>query len=406
MTLNSIYRVIPLVFLLFITSFTSISFAQEVLHAEEDDLKFEEIKNAVGETQADLQKQLDENRHEQERINKLLGDTRQKKVTLQNEIVYQENQIRLTTLKIEETQTEIDKLTGQINQLEGVLTDLSAVFAERAVETYKQRRMGESIVSLLTSDNVSSFVSRFQYLQRLQQNDRDLLLQMQASQTNFENQRAKIATLQAKLEAQKNQLASQKVQKQKLLDVTRNDESRYQEMLAALRADESAIQRALTSLIARIVAGIATGTPVSKGSPVGVQGNTGYVFPKPSASCPDCGTHLHYMVLPCDITKSGLSCHTNPEAYLDNGEYRQPMDLGGSWRDHMTQAYGYTSFAQGGAYGGAGHSGIDLQGYEGRPGPVYAVADGTVYYGTDSAGGKYGLIKHRDDFWTAYWHLL
>ena len=36
---------------------------------------------------------------------------------------------------------------------------------------------------------------------------------------------------------------------------------------------------------------------------------------------------------------------------------------------------------------------------------IRRVADGTVYYGTDSGGGKYALVKHRDDFWTAYWHL-
>lgn len=394
------FRVVLLLFVLFFEfGIVSASFVQ----ANEEHEDHEDYQYSVGETQTDLQKKLEENRKEQERLNTLLGETRQKKATLVNEIIYQDGQIRLTSLKIEETQAQIDKLSGQIDQLEGVLTNLSDVFAGRAVETYKQKRTGDSMLVLLTADSVTEFVARFQYLQRLQQYDRDLLLEVQTNQTNFEVQRAQVKSLLDKLASQKNQLAALKGQKQKLLEVTKNDESHYQEMLLSLKADESAIQRALSSLIARIVAGIATGSPVSKGGVIGQQGNTGYVFPKPSGSCPLCGSHLHYMVLPCNITSSGLSCHTNPESYLDNGEYRQPMEFGGDWRSHMTQGYGYTSFAQGGAYGGAGHSGIDLQSFHGSP--IFAIADGTVYYGTDSADGKYALVKHRDDFWTAYWHL-
>lgn len=363
---------------------------------------------SVGDNQSDLQKQLDDNRKEQERINSLLGETRQKKSTLQNEIIYQDNQIRLTSLKIEETQGEISKLTGQIDQLENVLSDLSAVFAERAVATYKQKREGDSILVLITADNVTDFVSRFEYLQRLQQNDRDLLLKMQSNQSTFEEQRSKVLVLQQKLESQKKTLASQKVQKQKLLEVTKNDEAHYQEMLASLKADESAIERAITSLIARIVAGIATGAPVTKGQIIGREGNTGNVYPRPSDSCPQCGAHLHYMVLPCDITKNGLSCHSDPAPYLDNGDYRKPLDFVGGWRDFITQAYGPATCH---VCGYTFHSGIDLitdfgGSRGGYGGPVYAIADGTVYYGDDSAGAHYALVKHKDDLWTAYWHLL
>ena len=59
---------------------------------------------AVGESTNDLQNRLDDNRKEQERIRKLLDETKQKKVTLTNEIVYQDNQIKLTELKIQETE--------------------------------------------------------------------------------------------------------------------------------------------------------------------------------------------------------------------------------------------------------------------------------------------------------------
>lgn len=351
---------------------------------------------AAGESStSDLQDKLNENRKEQERIRQLLEQTKQKKSTLQNEIAYQDNQIKLTELKIVETEAEITTLTGQINKLEGALTELSEVFAERAVETYKLKRLGDSMVVLLTSENVTDFISRFNYLQRIQQNDRELLLEMQTTQTDYEDQRAQVEQLHDKLEGQKNTLAGQKTQKQNLLRVTQSDEKKYQELLASLRADEQAIERALSSLIARIVAGIATGTNVTKGQIIGQQGNTGNVYPRPSSSCPNCGSHLHYMVFTCDILKGGLSCHTNPQPYLDDGQYNKPLNI-----NYMSQGYGAATCS---VCGYAFHTGLDLVGSHG--GPIYAIADGTVYYGVDGAGGKYGLVKHKDDFWTAYWHL-
>lgn len=365
---------------------------------------FSGVGQQVQGSESDLQKKLDENRQEQERVRQLLDETRQKKVTLQSEIAYQDNQIRLTTLKIEETKGQIDALNDQIARLEGALTDLSKVFAERAVETYKLKRLGDSIALLLAAGNISEFISRFNYLQRIQENDRQLLMKMQSTQTDFEDRRAEIEKLKNKLEQQEKTLENQKVKKQQLLLVTKNDEKKYQELLENLRADESAIQKAISSLIARIVSGIATGSPVTKGQAIGLEGNTGNVYPRPSGSCPQCGAHLHFMVLPCDVVKNGgLSCHTDPTSYLDNGEYAKPIDFSGGWRDYMTQGYGNTSFAQSGAGGYSFHSGIDLSTYFGSP--IRAVADGVVYYGVDSGGGKYALVKHKDDLWTAYWHL-
>lgn len=352
----------------------------------------------VGQNTTDLQKQLDENRKEQDRIKKLLEETRTKKVTLQNEISYQDNQIKLTELKIEETEKEIEKLTGQIDKLEGVLLNLSDIFAERVVESYILKRTGDSLVSLLTSSNVEQFISRFEYLQRIQQNDHDLLLEMQSTQINYEGQRKKVQDLHDQLKSQKNKLASQKSQKQNLLKITQQDEKKYQEMLSSLRADEQAISKAVSSLIARIIAGIATGTQVSKGQTIGQQGNTGNVYPRPSGSCPNCGSHLHFMVFPCNVTQSGTSCHTNPRPYLDNGQYNKPLDY-----KYISQEYGNTSFAQSGTGGYAFHSGIDMVADHGAP--IYSIENGTVYYGVDGAGGKYALVKHRDDFWTGYWHL-
>ena len=39
---------------------------------------------------------------------------------------------------------------------------------------------------------------------------------------------------------------------------------------------------------------------------IGMMGNTGYVIPKPTASNPDAGTHLHLEVTPCRIYKDNI----------------------------------------------------------------------------------------------------
>src|SRR3990167_3967769 len=102
---------------------------------------------------------------------KSLEETRKKRATLQNEIAYQDQQIKLTLLKIEETQKEIESLSRQIVYLEGELGKLSRAFARRAQETYKLQRLNDTFLLLVTSDNVGQFYSRYYSLQKIQAND-------------------------------------------------------------------------------------------------------------------------------------------------------------------------------------------------------------------------------------------
>lgn len=360
------------------------------------------------------QKMLEGNQAQQEEIRKKLDELKEQKASLANEIVYQESQIELTTLQIEETlekiatlKQEIEDLGTKIARLEETLGKLTEVTTNRIVATYISNAGGiDPVILIFQTEDIGDFVSRYKYFRILQQHDKKLLKQMQATRDNYDQQRevkkekqTQAEALEGQLENQNYQLAVKKEEKERLLEETKSDEQLYQEKLAALLADEEAIKEALQDILGRITTGLVGGQPVKRGQIIGGQGNNGNVFPRPSASCPECGSHLHFMILTC----ADWECAIDPEPYLAKGEYARPLS---TW--YISQRFGPATCSY---CGYAFHNGIDLvydgddHGDYGQGAPIYAIGDGEIFRGTDAAGGKYAIIKHSDDFYSAYWHL-
>jgi peptidoglycan hydrolase CwlO-like protein len=319
--------------------------------------------------------------------------------TLSNQIAQFDAQIRLTTLKIQETQEKILLLGGRINQLEISLEALTEAFATRATETYKMTRLGDSLIMLITASDLGEVVSRYHYLQRIQEADRDLLVRLQEAQDVYEEEKDDQESLQAQLEEQGKVLGAQKTAKAELLAITRNDEKRYQNLLAKARAELAAIQA--------IIAGRGEETEVgfvSEGSRI--------ASVIPSVSACSSGAHLHF-----EVVQGGA--HQNPANVLipksviwDNTPDGQ-FGFSGSWQwplndpIRITQGYGMTYYASVlKYYGGSPHTGLDM--VNSNDHTVKAARSGTLYRGAIGCGGgtlRYVRVQQRDGYDTYYLHV-
>lgn len=196
---------------------------------------------AQTEREKELQTQIEQYQKEIDRL-------KVQQNTLNNQIAQFDAQIKLTELRIDQTEEKMNLLGGRIDSLEVSLQSLTEAFTGRAVETYKMARVGNDPVSLVaTSSDLTLAVSRFNYLQRIQSADRELLIRLQKAQNSYKEQKTDLEGLQAELEGQRKNLASQKTSKNNLLQVTKNDEKKYQQLLSDAKAQLAAFRRFVTS---------------------------------------------------------------------------------------------------------------------------------------------------------------
>jgi hypothetical protein len=96
---------------------------------------------------------------------------------------------------------------------------------------------------LITASDLGEVVSRYHYLQRIQEADRDLLVRLQEAQDVYEEEKVDQEDLRVQLEEQGQVLGAQKAAKANLLAVTKNDEKHYQSLLSQAIAQKNAFLR-------------------------------------------------------------------------------------------------------------------------------------------------------------------
>ena len=152
---------------------------------------------------AQSQEKLDELNDQIDQYQKELNRLGQQANTLSNQIAQFNAQIKLASLKISQTEERITLLGGRIDRLEVSLEALSEAFSSRAVETYKMVRFEDPILVLVSSLDLKEAVTRFHYLKKIQDADRDLLFRLQGVQTDYKEEKLDQEELQQQLEEQK-----------------------------------------------------------------------------------------------------------------------------------------------------------------------------------------------------------
>ncbi|MBI4039677.1 hypothetical protein HY388_02510 [Candidatus Daviesbacteria bacterium] len=176
--------------------------------------------------------------------------------TLSSQIAAMDRQIQLTTLKISQAkqkviqlEADIGDLSKKIVNLEASLDKITNLLLERIVATYEESKNNDDIQLLFSSASFGDLISRYRYLQLIQSNDKKLLLQMQATKNNYQDQKTLLQDKQTQIEAAKKELERQEIalnqqrkDKENLLQVTKNDEKRYQKLLQEAQAQVQAFK--------------------------------------------------------------------------------------------------------------------------------------------------------------------
>lgn len=164
--------------------------------------------------------------------------------TLSSQIEYMDTQVYLTELraqeteqKIETTEKEIDTLGNRIEGLDSSLDSLSRALIDRVVDGYKQRQVSVFEL-LLDSQNANDLIGRVKYVKTAQENNQKLLIQVQQTKSNFQEQKKlrekkqdELASLKDILSNQREELIAQQEQKRQLLSVTQSDEATYKRLI-------------------------------------------------------------------------------------------------------------------------------------------------------------------------------
>jgi murein DD-endopeptidase MepM/ murein hydrolase activator NlpD len=285
---------------------------------------------------------------------------------LKSEIALAESKIRRTELEIEETGFEIRDKEISLRKLQGGLAGILQAFFEKDREPL--------FFTLLKFRALSDFFKQIDQVSMLQnrlleslKTIKKLKNELEIKKAGAEEKRTELEDLRKLLRSRHNVLNFEQNNQNYLLRVTQNEEKRYQTLLDEQETKREALEKEIREIEEKIRITIDPSSLPSKG-----RGVLGYPLP--------------------DVELT--SCWKN----------------GASGKNCLTQAFGNTDFAAGGAYAGKGHNGVDFRASIGTP--VFSAGSGIVKDTGDTdlgcrraSYGKWILIEHDNGLSTLYAHL-
>lgn len=180
--------------------------------------------------------------------------------TLENQLSYLNSQSQLTQLKITQTEVtiqilkkDIGKLTTDIDTLDTSLNQLSSSYLTQISQLYKLGK-SNTLLDMVLKRDFNNFYRDYRYLTDIQNYHKTLLVNMETTRTNFDNQKQEkqekqiqLQKLQVELDREKLSLAGQTKAKNNLLSDTKNNEQIYQQKLSEAKAQLASFRRFITS---------------------------------------------------------------------------------------------------------------------------------------------------------------
>lgn len=280
---------------------------------------------------------------------------------LNSDIKNLQNQLNSVGQKINETDVNIKETTQNIQDLEAKIAENKSTIKSLVESLYKKSLVKNEIVAVVRAEKLSDVFSEVEYSNTMQMRIQTLLSDISAKKAdldvtnqNLANQKATLASTQGALEDTKESIENNKNTVQSKAKASEITVNQLNSSLNSLDSQQKSLEEKRKATAVELA-------------------------------------NLEAALLK-QFGRGGNVCSARGYAW--------PVQGG-----RITQGFGMTSFAKSGAYGGAGHNGIDIGAPNGTP--VYATAAGTVVSVgfNDNSYGKWVVIKHTDGYFSLYGHL-
>lgn len=313
--------------------------------------QIQDIQNRKNQTAQQKSTKEAEVNNLKQQINKLNSDIKK----LQGQIVEVGKQIN-------ETDNDIQQTTQSIQELESQITSNKATIKSLVESLYKSSLVRNEVVAVVSADQLSEVFSDIEYSNTVQMRIQTLLDEIIEKKTalditnqNLVNQKATLASTQGALEDTKESIENSKNSIQNKTKASEIAVNQLNASLNNLNSQQKSLEEQRKATAVELA-------------------------------------NLEAELLRQFGRGGGTVCSARGYAW--------PVQGG-----RITQGFGMTSFARSGAYGGAGHNGIDIGAPTGTP--VYATSSGTVVSVgfNNNSYGKWIVIKHTDGYFSLYGHL-